>query len=172
MMHFRRTAAALAMGAWISLSVSAHADDAKRLGTFGSWEAYAYSDAAGKLCYAAARAAKTNGGEARRAGVALAVTHRAKSPNEISLVAPFGLKKNADIEIQVGGKKHSFFGKGDAAWAKDAASDKAIVAQLLKAKEVVVRASPAKGSAITDTVMLDGFGAALAAIDKACGVKR
>jgi len=37
---------------------------------------------------------------------------------------------------------------------------------------VVVHATPAHGTAITDTISLDGFGKALAAIDKECGVKR
>ena len=40
------------------------------------------------------------------------------------------------------------------------------------ASEVVVKATPAKGSAITDSISLKGFTEALAAIDKACGVKR
>ncbi len=170
-MTIRRTTA-LAAALMAALAASARADEAKRLGSFGSWEGYVYSDASGKVCYAAAQAAKTNGGEPRRPGVALAVTHRAKSKGEVSLVAPFGFRKDAEAEIQIGGMKHSFFAKGDSAWAKDAAADKAIITQLVKGREVVVRATPAKGSAITDTVMLDGFTAALAAIDKACGVKR
>ena len=87
-------------------------------------------------------------------------------------MAPFGFRKDAEAEIQIGGMKHSFFAKGDSAWAKDAAADKAIITQLVKGREAVVRATPAKGSAITDTVILDAFAAALAAIDKACGVKR
>lgn len=170
-MTIRRTTA-LAAALLAGLAASTQAGEATRLGRFGSWEAYVYSDASGKVCYAAAGAAKTNGGEPRRPGVALAVTHRAKSPGEISLVASFGFKKDSAAEIQIGGMKHAFFTKGDSAWAKDAAADKAIVAQLVKGKDVVVRATPAKGTAITDTVMLDGFSAALAAIDKACGVKR
>lgn len=172
-MQIRRTTPALAAALMLAgLAASAQAAEVKPLGSFGSWEAYAYADAGGKLCYAAARAAKTNGGEARRPGMALAVTHRAKSPNEISLVGSFGLKKDSDAEIQIGGKKHSFFTRGDSAWAKDAAADKAIIGGLVKGREVVVRATPAKGPEVVDTVMLDGFSAALAAIDKACGVKR
>ncbi|MGE5545774.1 MAG: invasion associated locus B family protein [Solirubrobacterales bacterium] len=158
--------------ALVAIAAPAGADEAKKLGTFGAWEGYAYSDAGGKVCYAAARADKTQGGDKNRAGTALAITHRAKSHGEVSLLGSYGFKKDSDAEIQIGGMKHSFFTRGESAWAKDANADKAIIAQLAKAKEVAVHATPAKGAAISDTIPLKGFSEALAAIDKACGVKR
>ncbi|MGE5478217.1 MAG: invasion associated locus B family protein [Bacteroidales bacterium] len=168
-MHFRRivlTAALLAAAG----SAPAFAEDAKKLASVGSWEAYAYSEGGGKVCYAAARADKPR--EKDRAGTAIAVTHRPKSPGEVSLIASYGFKKDSDAEIQIGGMKHAFFTKGTSAWSKDAQADKAIIAAMAKGKEVVVKAQPPKGAAISDTISLKGFGEALAAIDKACGVKR
>jgi len=123
-----------------------------------------------KVCYAGAVANKPH--DKDRAGTAMAVTHRSKSPGEVSLIAPYGFKKDSDAEIQIGGMKHTFFTKGGSAWAKDSGADKAIIAAMAKGKEVVVKATPAKGPAITDTIPLKGFAEALAAIDKACGVKR
>lgn len=168
-MEFRRialiVAALTAVGAAPAL-----AEEAKKLASIGNWEAYAYTEGGAKVCYAAARAEKPH--EKDRAGTAIAVTHRAKSPNEVSLIASYGFKKDSDAEIQIGGMKHTFFTKGGAAWAKDTQADKAIVAAMAKGKEVVVKAQPAKGAAITDTISLKGFADALAAIDKACGVKR
>lgn len=170
-MTLRPTLALAALLMAVSIA-PALAEDGKTLGSFGAWQAYAYSDAGGKACYAAARADKTQGGDAKRQGVVLAITHRAKSPNEVSLMAPVALKKDSEAEIQIGGMKHTFFTRGDSAWAKDPAADKAIIAAMVKGKDVIVRATPAKGTAITDSVSLNGFSAALAAIDKACGVKR
>ena len=46
------------------------------------------------------------------------------------------------------------------------------LAHEVKAKQVVVRATPQKGPATSDTYALAGFPKALALIDKACGVKR
>jgi len=154
------------------IAAPAMADDAKKLGTYHSWEGYAYSDAGGKVCYAAARADKPNGGDKDRVAAAIAVTHRPKSPGEVSLIGSFGFKKDSEAEIQIGAMKHTFFTKGSSAWAKDASADKAIVAALLKSKDVVVKGHTAKNQAIADTVSLKGFPEALAAIDKACGVKR
>lgn len=168
-MEFRRTAliAALLVAAG---SAPALAEEAKKLTSVGNWEAYAYTEGGAKVCYAAARAEKPH--DKDRAGTAIAVTHRPKSPGEVSLIASYGFKKDSDAEIQIGGMKHSFFTKGGSAWAKDAQADKAIIAAMAKGKEVVVKAQPPKGAAISDTISLKGFGEALAAIDKACGVKR
>lgn len=146
------------------------AEEAKKLASVGNWEAYAYTEGGAKVCYAAARADKPR--EKDRAGTAMAVTHRPKSPGEVSLIASYGFKKDSDAEIQIGGMKHTFFTKGTSAWSKDAQSDKSIIAAMVKGKDVLIKAQPAKGAAISDSVSLKGFGEALAAIDKACGVKR
>lgn len=167
-MSFRVIVLAAALA--VAGAAPAFADDAKKLSSAGNWEAYAYTEGGAKVCYAAARA--DNPREKGRAGTAIAVTHRAKSPGEVSLIAPYGFKRDSDVEIQIGGMKHAFFTKGGSAWAKDASADKAIIAAMAKGKDVVVKATPAKGAAITDSISLKGFSDALAAIDKACGVKR
>lgn len=148
------------------------AEGPKSLGKFAAWEAYAYPEGGGKVCYAAAQATSPQGGDKGRAGTAMAVTHRPKSAGEVSLIGAYGFKKDSEVEIQIGGMKHAFFTRGGSAWAKDAKADPAIVTAMVKGRDVIVRASPAKGSAVTDTISLKGFGDALAAIDKACGVKR
>jgi invasion protein IalB len=162
----------LAAAALLVLSAQAFADDTKRLLTVGAWEAYTYSDNSGKVCYAAARADRTIGGDAERKGSAIAISHRPRSFGEVSVMAPYGLKKESEAELQIGGMKHSFLSKGTVAWAKDAKADPAIIAAMGKGREVTVKAVPAKGPPITDTIPLKGFAEALAAIDKACGVKR
>lgn len=162
-------AAVMAVGFGI---VPAFGQEAKRIGTYGSWVAYSYSEGGAKVCYAAARADKAQGGEKGRQGAVLAVTHRAKSTGEVSVNASFGFKKDAEAEILISGNKHAFFAQGQTAWAKDASADKAIIAGMIRGRDVIVRATPAKGTAVSDTVSLMGFSDALAAIDKACGVKR
>ncbi len=158
--------------ATFTLAVPAHADSTKSLGEFGNWKAFTYSDQAGKVCYTAARATKVTGGEKDRAGTAIAVTHRAKSPNEVSLIGPYTFKKESEADVQLGSAKYVFFTRGGSAWAKDSGADKTIIAALAKGKDLSVKATPAKGAAVVDTIPLKGFAQALAAIDKACGVKR
>jgi len=144
----------------------------ERLGEFGDWQAYAYGESGAKVCYAIAAAAKTDGGAKDRVPSHLSVTHRANSKNEVSLIGKYQFKPDSDAELAIEGKKFAFFSKGDSAWSKQANADKDIVAALAKGNSAVVRATPAKGKAVTDTISLKGFGKALAAIDKACGVKR
>lgn len=162
----------LATAALAVASGTASAQSTKPLGKFGAWEGYAYSEGGDKVCYAAAQADKTQGGDKGRMPTGIAITHRPKSPGEVSVSAPYGLKKGGEVEVQVGAMKHGFIIQGTAAWAKDAAADKALVAGMLKGKDLQVRATPAKGQPVTDSIPLKGFPEALAAIDKACGVKR
>lgn len=153
-------------------SSAALANQNKPILVSGAWEAYVYNDAAGKVCYAAARADKLTGGEAKRAGTAISISHRAKSHGEVGLSAPYGFKKDNDAEVLIGGMQYRFFTRGENAWAKGDGADKAIVTAMIKGRDLSVKAMPAKGSTITDTISLKGFSDALSAIDKACGVKR
>lgn len=164
-------AAALTLAANAALA----ADNTKRLGKFGEWEAYSYTEGKAATCYLAASAGKVAGGEKGKPTTTyLIVTHRpgAKSSDEVSINGVYGFKKDSSVEMQVGAMKHSLFTKGDRAWATDAKADAAIVASLRKGKEAVLHASPAKGTDVTASFHLSGFSDALGAADKACGVKR
>ena len=144
----------------------------KTLGEYGPWRAYAYSDGGGKVCYASASAAQTVGGVKERKPTYLLVTDRSSGKGEVSLNGAWGFKKDSDAEVQVGAMKHTFFSKGDSAWTKQQGADKALIAAMMKSKAVVVHATPQKGTAIIDSIPLEGFSKALAAIDKECGIKR
>lgn len=144
----------------------------ERLGEFGAWQAYSYSEAGGKVCYATAAAGKVLGGAPGRQPSYLAVTHRPSSKNEVSLIGKYLFKPDSDADLDIDGKKNAFFTKGDSAWSKQANADKDIVAALAKGDNAAIHAVPAKGKPVVDAFSLKGFGKALAAIDKACGVKR
>jgi len=90
----------------------------------------------------------------------------------VSFVAGYGFKDGSAAELDVGGKKFNLFTKDDTAWARDAATDKAIVDAMLKGKQAVIKGGSARGTATTDTYTLAGFPQVLAEIDKACKVKR
>lgn len=163
------TALALATNAAIA------ADSTKRLGKFGEWEAFSYTEGKAATCYLAATAGKVTGGEKGKPTTTyLIVTHRpaAKSSDEVSINGVYGFKKDSNVELQVGAMKHSLFTKGDRAWATDAKADAAIVASLRKGKEAILHASPAKGADVAAAFPLSGFSDALSAADKACGIKR
>lgn len=162
----------LVMAGILCCGTAVAASTTKSLGEFGAWRAYSYSEAGGKVCYASAGADRMVGGDKGRKPTYLSITHRPGSTGEVSITAPWGFKKDSDVEVQVGGMKTNFFTKGDSAWTKQNGADKAVIAALMKGENVVVRALPAHAAAVSDTISLGGFSHALAAIDKECGVKR
>ena len=150
------------------------ADSTKRLGKFGEWESFAYAEGSAKTCYIAASASKVQGGEKGKTTTYLIVTHRSggKNTDEVSINGAYGFKKDSDVELRIGPKPYTLFTKGDRAWAKDAAADKAIVGAMAKGKDATMHATLGKGGDITATFPLSGFSDALATADKSCGVKR
>ena len=81
------------------------------------------------------------------------VTHRPgeKIANVVSFVEGYPIKPGSEVRIDIGGSIFDLFTKDDSAWARTAELDRMIVTALGKAKQVVVRGTPQKGTATTDT---------------------
>jgi hypothetical protein len=147
---------------------------AQPIGSFDAWTAYVSQDTTGKVCYLAGPPQKsTPAGVSRQSPMAM-VTHRPseKIANVVSFVEGYPLKEGSDVALDVGSSKFELFTKDDSAWARTSELDKTIVTTLAKAGQAVVKGTPQKGPPTTDTYQLAGFARALAAIDKACGIKR
>jgi hypothetical protein len=146
----------------------------ERLGGSQNWNAYFYVAKAGKVCYLAGHPSKSEPASLKRNDVDALVTHRPaeKTTNVVSFVAGYLFKEGSDAELEVDGQKFNLFTDKDTAWARDAATDKAIVAAMTKGRSLVIKGNSIRGSSTTDIYTLAGFGEALALIDKACGVKR
>jgi invasion protein IalB len=146
---------------------------AQSLGSSGGWTAYASKDRAGRICYVYGEPQKSEPASVKRKAMAM-VTHRPeeKIANVVSFVEGVPLKEGSEAALNIGGAKFDLFTKDDSAWARTSDLDKTIVAALAKGKQVVIKATPQKGTATSDTYALTGFAQALALIDTACGVKR
>jgi hypothetical protein len=146
----------------------------KRLGDADTWVAYSSAEKGGLICYIVGQPAKSEPATLKRDPIHLLVTHNTgdKTANVISFIAGYKFKDGSDAPLTIGDKTFSLFTKDDTAWARDAATDKAIVTAMLKGKQAVIKGTSAKGAATTDTYALTGFGKVLADIDKACKVKR
>lgn len=162
--------AALSFSTLIAVPLSAWAEAPKSLGTFGAWRAYVYAEKNGKVCYAAALPGNSLNAPKGRGPAAISVTHRTndKSRDVVSVSAGFPFKKDSKPELDIGGAKFDLYTQDSTAWTRN---DKAVVQAMLKGKNVVVHASPAKGADVADTYSLDGFAKAYGEIGKACGVK-
>jgi len=150
------------------------APTAHSLGQFDAWAAYASQDKTGKVCYLVGQPQKSEPTGFGRKPPSAMVTHRPveKIDNVVSFVEGYPLKEGSDVSLDVSGSKFELFTKDDSAWARTSDLDKTIVGALAKGKQAVVKGVPQKGPPTTDTYPLAGFAKALAAIDKACGVKR
>lgn len=147
----------------------------RTLGTFEGWTAYVSQDPGGKVCYLAGAPQKSaSAGVTRKPPPMAMVTHRPaeKIANVVSFVEGYPLKEGSEVALDVGTAKFELFTKEDSAWARTSELDKTIVTTLAKGGQAVVKGTPQKGSPTTDTYSLAGFDKALAAIDKACGIKR
>ncbi len=149
------------------------AQQAKDLGKSGDWEAYVYTEKGGKVCYAASLPKRSTGAPKDRKTAMVTVTFRTadKTADVFSYSAGLPLKKDSPVVADPGGKPFDLFTQGDTAWARDAASDKALADAMAKGKDLVIKAVPAKGTPVTDNFSLSGFGQARSRAAEACGMK-
>jgi hypothetical protein len=151
-----------------------NAGKAERLGEMQNWSAFAEADKSAKTCYLVGRPVKSEPENLKRGEVYVYVTHRPaeKSYNVVSFAAGYPYKDASDAELSVDTRKFVLFTSKESAWARDAATEKAVVEAMAKSKQAVLKGTSVRGTGTTDTYALDGFAPMLAQIDKACGVKR
>lgn len=145
-----------------------------RLGAAENWTAYAEPGKSGTICYLGGKPDKSEPAAVKRGSIGAYVTHRPaeKSFNVISFAAGHPLKDSSEAKLAIDNHQFTLFTNKDTAWARDAASDKAIVDAMARGKQAVVKSLSKEGTFITDTYALAGFAQVLDEIDKACGVKR
>jgi len=168
--RFMRLPALAAIVFAISISAAHAAPEAKPLGTFGNWMAYADVEAGKQVCYLAIKPEKSDGGYKARGDVFLTVTHRpaARTFDVVSVVAGYQYKQDSDAAVDVDGKAWNLFTTSDRAWARDAATDKAIVTAMQKGKTLSVKGTSNRGTPTTDVFTLSNFSKAYKAIGEAC----
>lgn len=136
----------------------------KSIGVWERWQAVTHQEGGQLVCYAFTRAASSQPSVPGRGDVVLTVTERPGSRDAVAISAGYAYPKGAAVEAQVEGTRLPFYTAGRSAFARDG---KAVVAAFQKGREVVARATVAKGQ-VADTFSLRGFAAAYAAIAKEC----
>ena len=154
------------------LPISASAQEAKELGTFNDWAAFSYTEGNSPVCYIGSRPVKEEGKYTKRGDVAVLVTHRpsAGTKDVVSVIAGYTYKSGSKVTIGIGGRSFDLFTKDDNAWARDAATDSALVNAMIRGARMVVKGTSSRGTVTTDTYSLKGFTAAHKAAMKECGL--
>jgi Invasion associated locus B (IalB) protein len=167
-------ASGLAAALTISAAGAARAVNPTPIDKFGDWVAQTYDDNGKMLCYATSSPKKQAGNFKSRGSPYIAVTHAPQSGvrDQVSYIAGYEFKANSEVQLSVGGQSFplSVLQK-DRAWAKDAETDKALVAAMRRGNTLVIKGTSNRGTAITDTYSLMGFTKAYQAIGSACKVQ-
>lgn len=164
---------AMAVTALAASAASAQAPEVKVLSTTGKWTAYTFQENGKKVCYIASQPTKSEGAYSSRGDIQMQVSHRPSdnATDVVSIVAGYAYKTDSDAVIQVGRAKWDLFTVEGRAWARDAKTDKAIIAAFIKGNTAVVTGTSSRGTLTTDTYSLQGFTAAYRKIGEECGVK-
>lgn len=157
---------------WPAAEAAAQGQRPSKIGDFQSWTAATHAEGGQKVCYAFARAARSEGVPNRAANdVLLVVTHRPKGRDQVALRPGYAYPRGAEggdpVQVSVGGANIGFFTSGGSAFARD---NKAALSALRNGREAVARGPLPNGGRgqATDTFPLAGFSAALDAISREC----
>ena len=168
--------AAVAALALLASAQGALAAEPKVLGTFKDWNAFAFDEGGHKVCYMSSQPKKKDPANVKRGDIYVLVTHRPgeKSFDVVSFIAGYSFKKESEASVDLGSKSFKLFTDGETAWARDADTDKALVAAMkdAKGKPMVMKGTSGRGTKTADTYSLDGLAEAYTAINAACSVKR
>ncbi len=135
---------------------------------YGDWGVYVNKTA--KTCFALTQPKDRQPGNTKRDPAYFFVTTRQseKLVNEISIVAGFTLKEDAEVVLTAGGKNFTMFAKGNGLWIKEPADEPKLLEALKNEKELTLKLTPAKGPTTTDRYSLTGLPQALERVAKEC----
>ncbi len=139
----------------------------QRVGVHGAWTAATHVENGQKVCYAFARAARSEGAPSGRGTTTLTVAHRANGRDQVALSAGYALQRTAQSVLNIGPAEHrSYAVVQSSAFFQGGAE---FVAALRRGRDAVTRTPGPNGrGTVTDTFPLNGFTAAYEAISKEC----
>lgn len=139
-----------------------------QVATFGDWGTY-LAKGRNKTCYALASPKERKPDVKHDAAyVFIADRPAEKVRNEVSIIMGFPMRDSAPAQAKVGTTSFELVAKGSNAWIKNPAEEAKFVDALKHAGRLVVKASPARGPATTDTYQLSGLKQALDRVGKEC----
>jgi hypothetical protein len=145
---------------------AAKAAGPQSIGKFEDWTAATHQEGGQTVCYAFTRAQTSSPALPNRGSVILTVTERPSLRDTAAIDAGFTYPPNTNVTVQVDQTGLDFYTSGRNAFARDG---KAVVAAFGRGSRAIARSPGAKE--VTDSFSLKGFGAAYAAIVKACPAK-
>lgn len=152
----------------------ADAQTPNRVGAFKDWNAYAYADKKGKVCYAASQPKSQKPAGLNRDPAYFLITARPAEnvKGEVSVIIGYPFKEGSKVTVEIDGQKFSMFTKEDGAWVENAAEEAALIEALRKGHSMSVSGISRRGTQTIDAYSLAGISAALEAVAKNCPVAK
>jgi invasion protein IalB len=137
---------------------------------YGEWGVYVSQAPRTKVCYALAQPKDRLPANLKRDAGYLFISSRPGENvrNEVSVIVGFTIKEGSEATLEVGDGKFSLYTKGDGAWVRNAAEEARLVDSLRKGRELVVKATSARGNVTTDRYALSGLPQALDRVAQEC----
>ncbi len=141
-----------------------------KIGSGKDWHAYTYKDGKKTICYMASVPIKKQGNYTRRGDPFALVTNRPadRVRGEVNFVAGYTFKPASEVTVTIGKQTFRLFTANDRAWSRDKATDRKIVAAMVRGSRMIVRGISSRGTRTTDTYSLSGVTATRKIIDQAC----
>ena len=135
---------------------------------FGDWGVYVNKTA--RICFTLTQPKDRQPANVKRDPAYFFVTTRPadKLTNEVSIMAGFPLKEDAETIVSAGGSNFSMYVKGAGLWIREPADEAKLLDALAKEKEIALKLTPAKGAVTTDRYSLTGLPQALERVAKEC----
>jgi invasion protein IalB len=168
---FRRAASVLLLLACSLPADAQQRSQPQRLGNHQSWTAATHTENGQKVCYAFARAARSENGPQNRQSVTLTVTHRPSGRDQVAVSVGYPIPRGGESVLTIGSAEYRSYGVVSmSAFFQSGAQ---LIAAMRNGREATARsAGPPGRPAVTDTFPLTGFAAAYDAINRECPAPR
>jgi hypothetical protein len=153
-----------------ALAGSALAAQPVHVSTAQNWSVYRIGDGAARECFAHSKPVKSEGKYTSRGEVMVQVAHRPaqRVRDEVSFTAGYTFKPGSSLGVEIDGKKFELFTHEDRAYARDAATDRALAEAMKRGNAMLARGTSSRGTATLDRYSLAGFTRAHQSLDKTC----
>lgn len=158
------------LAASIPVAWTARAQEVSKLTSIMDWALYTDAKTPHLFCFITAEPKQSLPADAARDAPRVYISAWPKDgvKGELSLRLGFPAKKGGEIQAAVGSSSFRLFASDERAYVQDATAELKLIEAMRKGSKLIVTATTATGTGITDTYSLSGLGQALGELQSTC----
>lgn len=168
----KATSAIATIAAILFATVSvASAQSTKVVQKFNDWVLYSHSGEPNDICFLTAQPRETTpeGYSRDRSYFYVSAWPKDGVKAEISVKMGKELQNGSNVQVQIGNSRFRLFTKGDKAFVEDPTEELKLIDSMKRGSFMVIRATVADGTTISDTYSLIGVTNAVNTLSQGCG---